>query len=99
MVDVRTDTHEVAGHLILVNNCKRRKHVNITREFIRAWDGSLHPVSPSSSVEKPVPLSGMNTRRVNTLEKERNSHRLVDPDGVGLFIPAIRVLTRGVVRV
>ena len=31
--------------------------------------------------------------------KERNLHGLVDPEGVGLFIPAVRVIVRGVVCV
>ena len=55
-------------------------------------------MDPSSSVEKPVPLRRDEHKALPHLGKG-NLHGLVNPEGVGLLIPTVPVLGRGVVRV
>ena len=42
------NTHEIAGHLILVDNCEREERVNITKKVEDALGDLPHPVGPSS---------------------------------------------------
>ena len=91
-------THEIAGHLVFVDNYDGGKYVNIAEKRLRVRKCLPHPVCASSSVEKPTPLEG-NEHKTRLECWGRNLHRLVDPKSVGLFIPTVRVIGRGVVGV
>jgi len=95
MKDKRANTYEIAGHLVLVKNWGRggRKYYE---GIVRAQYDSPHPVDPSSSVEKPVPLGRGEYETVLDL-RLRTLHWLVNPECVGLLIPTVRVLACGVV--
>ena len=48
--NVEQNTHEIAGHLILVDHCEREEGVNIAKKFESALNDLPHPVGPSSEV-------------------------------------------------